>query len=165
MAKNTIRLKNYLNIFEEMEASADIYPGMLLEVQTTGKVRAHNTADNPVGPAIALEDELQGKGIDEKYVDGDKVQVWYPQVGDQAYMILKDGQDIAIGAVLQSNGDGTLKAAGTGTGCFQALEAVDLSDSSGAEDSGPLGYDKRIKVRVIRGYTTERKVITNDSQY
>ena len=146
---NTVILKNYLNIRNEYEAAAEVYPGMLLELTSAGKVQAHDTADDAVC-MVAVEDELQGNGMDDAYSSGDQVQCWVPQVGDEVYAILVDGQDISTADFLQSNGDGKLKADDTGVGCFQALEDKDLSGSSGEESSGPLGYDKRIKVRVVR---------------
>ena len=151
MAKNTIKLKKYSDVIEEYVAAGTITPGMLLEFTSAGKVQAHATADNEVVPLIALEDELQGNGIDDDYSSDDQVQCWIPYPGDEAYMILQDGQDISIGDFLQSNGDGTLKADAGGASKFMALEALDLSGSSGEEESGALGYNKRIKVKIIAG--------------
>ncbi len=148
---NAIRLKNYLNIEEWYEADeAGIRPGMLLEYSDDGEVKKHGTANNDVIPMLALTDRLQGKGINEAYANGSPVQCWIPQPGDQAYMILADGQDISVGAYLQSNGDGTLKAVTSGGVAFcQALEAVDLSGSSGElDEDSDLGYNSRIKVRI-----------------
>jgi len=66
-----------------------------------------------------------------------------------AYMILYDGENVVIGDYLESNGDGTLIKLGSGVALFVALEALDLSGSSGAETSGELGYNKRIAVRAL----------------
>lgn len=161
MAKNTIKLKKYLDVIEEYTASGAITPGMLLEYDSAGKVKAHSSSGGTQVQLIALEDELQGKGINDAYALADQVQVWVAQRGEQAYMILQDGENVAIGDYLVSNGDGTLKkyvaqeeSSGPDTIIInsivaQSLEAKDLSDSSGGESSGDLGYDKRICVRFI----------------
>ena len=60
--------------------------------------------------------------------------------------------------MLESDGNGYLQvaAAESASGATYpesvvgvALEALDLSGSSGEESSGALGYNKRIKIRVI----------------
>lgn len=153
MASNTIKLKNYLNIFEEYTASGTIIPGMLLNFSAANTVRAHNDDAPAQGclPMFALEDALQGKGIDDEYVSGDPVNVWVPTRGDEVYAILEDGQNIAVGDFLESNGAGYLQKFTSGNGAVAvALEALDLSGSSGEESSeGPLGYNKRIKVKIL----------------
>jgi len=161
MAQNSIIVKNYSNVFEEIEAGGAITPGMLIELASTGKVVAHNSAAVTALPMFAKEDEYQGKGINDAYASGDKVPVWIPGRGDQVYAILADGQNVAKGDFLESNGEGflqkhvadTMSSAG-GTVYPQAVvgvatEAVDLSDSSAAESSGPLAYEKRIIVRIV----------------
>lgn len=152
MAYNTIRLKNYLNVFVEHKAAAEIYPGMLLLLGSTADtVKAHDD-DNPSNclPMFALEDELQGKGIDDPYAAADKVNCWIPSRGDEVYAILADGQHVEVGGFLASAGNGTLKAYSAGACVGIALEHMDLSGSSVDETSStPLGFNKRIKVRIL----------------
>ena len=161
MAYNTIKVKKYSDVIEEMVASAAITPGMLLIIENTGKVKAHDQADKDVFPIFALEDELQGKGIDDAYAANDPVQCWIPSRGDIVNAILADGQKVVIGDPLTSDGYGRLKKHVTDTGASTvpwtvypeqivgyAAEALDLSGSSGAEVSGPLGYHKRLLVRI-----------------
>lgn len=157
MAKNTIKLKNYSNIMEEYVATAvAITPGSLLELDNAGKVKAHATAaGNVLVPMVACEDELQGGSIDTVLAAGARVQVWIPTRGDQAYMLLKDGENVAIGDALESAGDGTLQkhvvdvdsAADVETLYTRpivavALEAVDLTGSANTTA-------KRIQVRIV----------------
>jgi hypothetical protein len=147
MAKNTIKIKKYSDVIEEIDAAGTITPGMLIELDSNGDVQAHSTEGGVALPMFALEDELQGNEIDDDYSAGDKVQVWIPYRGDQVYALLAQGEDVAIGAFLDSNGDGTLKEY-TGTTASdvefpqsvvaQALEDVDASDA-----------DTRIEIRVI----------------
>jgi len=147
MAKNTIKIKKYSDVIEEIDAAGTITPGMLVELDSNGDVQAHSTSGGVALPMFALEDELQGNEIDDDYSADDKVQVWIPYRGDQVYALLAQGEDVAIGTFLVSNGDGTLKEY-TGDEesdeefpqsiIAQALEAVDAS-----------GANTRIEVRVM----------------
>jgi hypothetical protein len=151
MAKNTIKLKKYLDVIDEYIAAGAITPGHLLQIDSAGKVVVHATAGGNQTPLIALEDELWGKTIDDAFASGDPVQVWTAQRGEVAYMLLKNGENVAIGDYLESAGDGTLqKHVADSTGDIltnvlvgMATEAVDMSGSSGEDPSG------RIKVRIV----------------
>jgi len=107
MAKKTIKIKNYSNVMEELVAAGTITPGMILGLDTAGKVVAHAVAGGNVLPLVACEDELRGKSIADNYVATDPVQVWVPGRGDMVYALLS-GANVVIGDQLQSNGDGTL---------------------------------------------------------
>jgi len=164
--KRTIKVKKYSDVIEEYDAVAAITPGMLLELTSAGKVQAHSTAGGNAPRMIALEDELQGQGVNDAYAADDKVQCWIPYPGDQVYAILADGENVAIGDLLESNGAGMLQKHVADVESFEsneagsitvypeqivgvALEAINISDSSGAESSGDLGYDKRIIIRIV----------------
>ena len=170
MNYNTIKLKKYSDVIEEYNAAAAITPGMLIQMTTADKVQKHATAGGNILPMFALEDELQGKGIDDNYATDDKVQCWIPGRGDQVYAILSDGETVAVGDFLESNGDGCLQkhvpdswesadaqAANTINQAAIvgiALEYKDLSGSSGEDSAGEsndsvLGYNKRIAIRII----------------
>jgi len=142
MAKNTIILKNYLNVFMEKDVSEAMTPGMLVEYTTTAEeIKKHATADGAVAPIMfIIENALEGEGIDDAYADGDKARVWYPTRGDNVYALIEDGEDIAVGDLLVSAGNGKLKEReGASDGevprsvVAVALEALDLTSSSGAE--------------------------------
>jgi hypothetical protein len=151
---NTIKLKNYLNVFEEFVANAGITPGHLVEVMSTGKVRVHTTAEGNVLPMFAIEDELQGNDIDTAYVAADQVQVWIPTRGDIVNAILADEENVAIGDFLTSAGDGTLKKYDPAASAAVienpalivgvAVSALNLSSSSAATIAAT-----RIAVRII----------------
>lgn len=157
MAFNTIKIKKYSDVIEEFVANATITPGMLVQIMSTGKVRAHASAGQNALPIMfALEDELQGKGIDDDYSALDRVQVWVPGRGDVVYALLKNGENVAIGDALESAGDGTLQkhvadvdSSNDITTIYPlqiigvATEAVDMSGSSGVDPSG------RIAVRIV----------------
>ena len=163
MSKNTIKLKKYLDINVEYEANAELYPGHLIELISNGKVRKHGTSGGSVLPMFALEDELQGKGIDDTYAANAPVQCWIPTRGDEVYAKLAYGQSVTVGAFLVSNGDGTLKAYDAemvlressalweSTLDIQrdkivgiALEAIDLSSSGAYPTDHPW-----VKIRII----------------
>jgi hypothetical protein len=151
IAHNTIKLKKYSDVIEEHKAGGAIYPGMLLIMSAEDTVIAHNDND----PAafctmVALEDELQGKGIDDPYVTGDQVQVWIPYRGDWVYAIAEDGTNYTVGSFVASAGNGYVKAFSSGEAFGVVVKAINLSGSSGAEDSeAPFGYNKRIMIRVL----------------
>ncbi|MBU0973850.1 MAG: hypothetical protein KKC20_24645 [Proteobacteria bacterium] len=147
---NTIKLKKYLDLLEEYTATAAVItPGMLLEVTSTGAVKAHATAGGNVLPMFALEDELQGNGIADNYAASAKIQVWVPQRGEEVNAILAAGQNVSIGDFLESNGAGKLRAHGAdSTGIYYpnvivgiAMAAVDLSGSG--------AVDTKIRVKII----------------
>ena len=151
MAKRTIKLKKYLDINNEYQAAAAITPGALVELHTDGKVRNHSSAAEFAAKQFALEDELQGRSIDDDYAENDPVQVWSAVPGEEVYALLAHGEDVAVGEFLVSNGDGKLRAFDESSDALTAgapvvgyaLEAVDHS-SSGASDNYP-----RIKIRIV----------------
>lgn len=167
MSFNTIVLKRYGDIQEEIQASGTITPGMLLELDSSGYVKAHSTAGGNQNRMFAIEDALQGKSIDDQYVSGDKVRVWPAQAGEIVYAILADGENVDEGDWLESNGAGYLQKHVSDVESFesaepgsitvypeqivaQVIEAKDLSGSSGEESSeGTPGYNKRLKVRIV----------------
>lgn len=167
MAYNTIKVKKYSNVIEEFVANAAITPGMLVEVMSTGKLRKHATALGNAFPMFALEDELQGKGINDNYAAGDQVQVWIPGRGDIVNALLRDEENIAIGDFLESDGEGKLRKyvaesvtsadAQEANTIYEsrivgvAVAAVNLSSlPEGSESSaGGTYYNPRVLCRII----------------
>lgn len=152
MAKYTIKVKKYSDHIEEIVAGGTITPGHLIAEGSAGTVAVHGTASGSVIPMFALEDELQGKDIDDNYASGDQVQCWIPYRGDQVYCILADGETVAVGDFVESAGDGTVQklvAASAGVTEFalavvgQATHALDMSGSAGADPS------PRLIVRIV----------------
>ncbi len=150
MSYNTIKLKKYLDVIIERVAAATITPGMLLELTTGNLVQAHSSLGEEVAPIMfALENELEGEGIDTDYAATDPVQCWIAQRGEEVYALLADNQDIDIGNKLKSYGNGMLckyvEADSDATGhqasiVGTALEAVDTT--------GSLAAGTRIKIMV-----------------
>jgi len=148
MGVNTIILKNYSDIFENIEGAGAITPGMLLGVNADGKVAVHSVAGGPAEKMFAIEDALQGKGIDDDYADGDFVRCWVAGRGDEVNALLTESQTIGVGDFLESAGNGKLQkygtAAGSGTPTPGSAVAVALEAVTTA-----AGETKRIKVRII----------------
>ena len=151
MSYNTIKVRKFSDIQDEKTAAAVITPGALLEITSTGAVKEHATAAGKHAFLFALEDELQGKGIDDDYVADDQVQVWVAGRGDIVNALLEDESTIAIGDFVESNGDGKVQAVSGSYPIGVALEAVDLSTlPEGSESSaGGLYYNPRILIQII----------------
>lgn len=133
----------------EETASEAITPGHLLEYGGANDVQKHSTAGGDAMPMIAVENDVVGDDISTDYASGEEIQYDVPHGGAEYYMWLADGENVAKGDFLESAGNGKLQAAGTASSSAahvavvgQALEAVDMSGSSGADPSG------RIKVRI-----------------
>jgi len=151
MAYKTITLKGDPVRFERV-AAAGITPGHLIELTSADAVQAHATAGGTAMTCFALEDENQGKGITDAYTVANVVLAAVFKPGDEVLGLLANGETAAIGTLLESYGDGTLRVvdvdASAGEIAVQsvvgvALEVVDMSGSSGVDPSG------RIRVLVI----------------
>jgi hypothetical protein len=152
MEKNTIKLKKYLDVIEEYTATAvAITPGDLLELTSDGLVQAHSTDSGTVLPMFALEDELQGKGIDDDYAVSAKIQVWVAVRGEQVFANIVDDEVITTGDFLVSDGKGKLKGTTNSSVALDefpssvvgvALEDLDMTDS----DDAAIG---RCAVRIL----------------
>lgn len=148
----TIVIKSYGDIIEDtVKASGAITPGHLVEFfSTSGSVRVHSTAGQNALPMFAKESELEGEEISHVLTSAEMIQVVVARRGDEINCLLKNGENVSVGDLLESAGDGTLEAiendsAGiehTQSIVGQAMEAVDMSDSSGADPTG------RIRVKI-----------------
>ena len=128
MAKNTIKLKKYSDVIEEFVADAAITPGMLVALNASGAVIPHGEAAGNAIPMFALEDELQGKTIDDAYAADDPVQVWIAGRGDIVNAIANES--ITAGAFLVSAGNGKLKPVGEATEVVTVTANVSATDAT-----------------------------------
>lgn len=137
MAKNTITLTPGVEwIQKEAPADVAITPGELVETISTGKFQPHGSAGDPAMPMFAVENDLAGETIDEDYVIDDQVRARVFPPGAVVYAWLANGEDIAIGDRLMSDGLGALTSVGSISGSLDhtiamANEAVDTSASGG----------------------------------
>ena len=119
---------------EEALAASTITPGMLIEEDSSGEFQAHSTAGGVAQRLLAEVDALQGNTLDDDYSAADLVSANVELPGNEVQAFLKAGENVAIGATLESAGDGTLQAETTGEVLAMAREALDLS-GSGAVDT------------------------------
>jgi len=93
---------------KEGVASGTIYPGMgLYRTATADQVAAHNVQQGKIhGNLVAIEDELQGKGIADAYSTTNRIQFRSFLTGDVVYLKIKLLQNISIGDKLVSAGNG-----------------------------------------------------------
>lgn len=145
---NTIKLKKYVDVINEYEAGGTIIPGQLVQLVSDGTVQTHGTAGGVAEKAFALEDELQGKGIDDAYAIGDRVQVWNTRPGDEVYALLNPSAtavNITIGDFLESAGNGNLQKYGT-VSATATLPPIAIALEALTTDAT---IAKRIKVRIV----------------
>jgi len=145
---NTIMIKNRGMIRDEAVCSADVYPGMLLEwdASNPGQVKPHATSGGNAIAMFAIENELYGKNKSTVYSSGERVAFVICRTGDIVLCRIANGQNIVVGNWLESNGDGYMKKSSAYDSSvaleqyarvkLQALEAVDMSDSSAADPDG-----------------------------
>lgn len=117
-------------IQREAEAGEAITPGMLVEIDSAGELIAHGTAAQECQPAFALEFAMTGRSITDAYADGDQVIYGIFADGSEVYAIIADGEDIAVGDKLASDGAGALAEAATTD--FVVAEAREAVVTSGA---------------------------------
>lgn len=125
------------------KVGSNLLPGMLIDTHTDGTIKPHATFGGYAAKRFARENDVVGKGIDDVYADTANVLMWDCKSGDWIYALLAAGETVAIGALLQSNGNGYLgDVPSVGKPVARALEAVNNSPGSG-------GLPVRIKVEVL----------------
>jgi hypothetical protein len=119
---------------ERREAKAEgiITPGMLLKITATGGFIPHNVAGANARRIVAVENDLMGQGIDVNYAIGDFVQAEEVPVGDVYGLVAAAAAAIAVGDLLESAGNGTVRKLTTGIAIAEALEAVNNSGGGAA---------------------------------
>jgi len=145
---STILLKGEPNR-KEREAGGAISPGDLVSLNSSDNVVVHPTSGGNAVRWFAVENDIAGDDLDHAYASGEKVQVHSARPGDEMYIYLASGENVAIGDFLESNGDGTLKkfvadSAAPEEGqsiVAMALAALNLSASGSA--------DTRVKVEIV----------------
>ena len=152
MAYNTIKIRRFNDIQDEYVANAAITPGMAVELISTNKVQKAATASGKLAWLFALEDELQGKGINDDYAAGDRVQVGVFTRGEIVNALLQDEEAIVIGDYLELGiVQGKLRKYTSGVVVGIAREAKDLSTFPEGSESSAKGayYNPRIAVQLI----------------
>jgi len=130
---------------QEDYGSGTIYPGYLLEYNTSEQLVAHSTGTGWHRRMVALEnpydDDNTVAAIDSPYLTADTVRFIYAQPGDLLYMYLATGTAVKGRSLLCSNGDGALRVSTTGS--------ADLSVVGTPEEDVTCASNTRIRVRIL----------------
>lgn len=145
-------------IFEGV-ADAAITPGELLTFHTDGELKAHATAGGNALPMFAVEDPYNGDtanpAIDVDYATGETTRYVFAQPGDVVYAFLADGENVARGDMLESDGAGALKAhtaraiAEGGSSTYTMYIRGIVASADEALNNSAGGQRNRIKARVV----------------
>lgn len=145
---NKIVLKTREGVTTEyaLDAGVDITPGMLIELASATEVKPHATAGGDASPKFALSVEMDGRGIDDDYAeDGEAIDSYFAKSGEWINALLADGEDVAAGVLLESDGAGAL-AEYTPTTLLHRRAVVRTLE---ALDNSLGGAVARIKVEVL----------------
>ncbi len=109
---NRIHCKGPYAHEEAYAAEAGIYPGMLVKLDSNGKVALHTTEGGEIGDEVMIveEDVLQGKTVSTVYTISTIVSLIIPQKGSEVRVLIAEDQVISIGEKIVSNGNGLLKS-------------------------------------------------------
>lgn len=91
-----------------------ILPGHLMLIDGNGEFINHNVAGEGDGVLIAEMDLIRQKSVTEALTVGENAEGYVPVPGETYNLVLADGNTIAKGDALSSNGDGTVTAATEG---------------------------------------------------
>ncbi len=141
MAKITVILtgNDIVSFSEDDKAGAAIMPGMLVNYNGSGDLIPHGTAGAPAAKAFAVEREYMGMDMNMPYAVGDTVKTATCPSGVRVNALIATGQAVSKGGLLESAGNGTLRALAAGSPLARALEA--LNNTSGA--------NARLRVEVL----------------
>lgn len=134
LSKQMIQVKTLGAIaYEERDAGeAGIKPGMLCKVDTDGDVIKHDSEAVRTECLVALEDSLQGKGVDTAYTLDYPVRLEIFRPGEEFHGLLARPSVVSIGEGLISDGLGAFRSSADSGDTpnaivAYAMEAEDLS--------------------------------------
>jgi hypothetical protein len=124
-AANTIKLAGPDGVQEEfiVASGATLKPGMLVRRTSATQCNVHATSGGDGASLILLEDAYQGLGVDDSAAAATRVYAEYVIPGAKRYARLKASENVAVGDLLISGGDGTLiKTTGSPVKVFAICE-------------------------------------------
>lgn len=124
-AANTIRLGGPDGQMEEfiVASGATLRAGFLVRRTTATECNVHNVSGGDGATLLIHEDKYQGLGCDDAMAAGTRVYAEYVIPGAKRYARLKASENVAVGDLLISGGDGTLiKTTGTPVKVFAVCE-------------------------------------------
>ncbi len=112
MASKVIAVRGTPVVDEQFDAGEAITPGHLIDFNTDTPAEwvKHAGAGLNASPTFALERDELGKEISVAYAENDRVKAGFFNSGDVVNALVASGQTLAVGAWLESAGDGTLRA-------------------------------------------------------
>lgn len=122
---NTVFLGGSRTQINDLAVSEAVTPGHLVERFNNGGIirwKKHDTAGGAGAAAVATEQAMVNKGVDDDYAANDLAEVSVGAKGSAFWMFIASGQNIAAGDYLESAGNGTLRALASGVALFVALE-------------------------------------------
>lgn len=122
---NTVFLGGDRTQVNDLAASEAITPGHLIERFNNGGVirwRKHSSAGGDTAAAVATDQSMLNKGVDDAYAANDLVEASILHKGAEAWMFIPSGQNISAGDKLESAGTGLLRILAAGKALFIALE-------------------------------------------
>lgn len=129
---NTILLKGEV-VRKEGVTDEAVTPGELVERGGSNDYQAATSGNQGTAVrAFALENDLVGDTISDDYDSGDTMQIGYPEPGAEINALLAYGENVSVGAALESDGNGNLQAHSSNRLIGWALEAVNNTTTSGA---------------------------------
>jgi hypothetical protein len=133
MAYFRIHNKGTLWIHDEAPAASAITPGMVCEIVSDKTVQAHSSEGGRAERLIALEDALQGNGVDTDYSADDVVTLAVGMPGEVFNLLVAAGEALDPGDEVMSAGDGTLintTSLATGVTVDQVIGRIDASEDA-----------------------------------
>lgn len=134
-------------VIDDILASEAITPGHLVELFSASagvnKWRKNSSATNITPMFVAINQPELNLGLETACAAGDLIPVAALEKGDIFYGLLPSGQNIANGDLLQSNGDGTMKAA------TDAAAAANVAKFQALDNIGAITVQTRVRVQVI----------------
>lgn len=126
---------------EGQTASESLNPGYLVEIGGSDDIQAHSTEGGFAAKWFVREQrEIEGQGVDDAIPSGDEATVLRCSGREKVLARLGTGGsevNISRGDDLESAGDGTLQAFGTGTPSNEvvARAAEDVDNSGGSSEA------------------------------
>jgi len=109
MASKVIAVRGEPIVDEQLNAGEAVTPGHLIDISSGAWIK-HAGAGLNASPTFALERDEQGSEITVAYASGDRLKAGFFRPGDVVNALVASGQTLAVGAWLESAGDGTLRA-------------------------------------------------------
>lgn len=142
MAPRVIDL-NGSGLQKQSIAGGVITPGDLLERTSTGTVVRHAVAAGNALRLFAIENELQGNGIDVDYAANDTLQMMHFPPGGVVNAI--SSAAIAVGDFVESDGAGRVRVLAASAATSQAQRASVI----GVALTAAAGAGERVQVEIL----------------